>query len=117
VVLGEVRPQAVNGLSTATYCDVLMYPRPWHPRGEQWTPTMTSWPVAKQVVTVASSQVYPQSRSFHFPSNICVDPCTNLHGELESRRSITGGEVHCTKDLLQCTVPWRCSFSSPDKAI
>jgi hypothetical protein len=24
----------------------------------------------------------------------------NLHGELESPLPITGGEVHCTKDLL-----------------
>jgi hypothetical protein len=117
VALGEVRPQAVNGLSTTTYGDVVMSPSTWHPRGELQTPTMTSRPVAKQVVMVASSQVSLQSRSFHFPSNIRVDPCTNLHSELELRRSITGGEVHCTKDLLQCTVPWRCSFSAPDRAI
>jgi hypothetical protein len=52
VALGEVRPQAVNGLSTATYCNVVMSPSMWHPRGERRTPTMTSRPVAKQVVTV-----------------------------------------------------------------
>jgi hypothetical protein len=103
--------------STVTYCDVVMSLSTWHPCGERWTPMMTSRPGMKQVGMVASSQSYPHSRSFHMPGNIRVDLCTNLHDELESPRPITSGEVHYTKDLLQCTVPWRCSFSVPDKAI
>jgi hypothetical protein len=116
VALGEVRTLVENGLSTVTYCNVVTPPSTWHHRGERRTPMMSFRSVVKQVGTVASSQSHPRSQYFHLPGNIHDESCMNLHGELEPPRPITGGEVHCTKDLLQFTVPWRCSLSAPDRA-
>jgi hypothetical protein len=50
------------------------------------------------------------------PRNIRVEPCTNLHGELESLRPITDSEVHCISGLFQSSVPWRSRLARPDRA-
>jgi hypothetical protein len=77
VTLNKVKTQAADGLSTATYYDVVTSPSTWHPCGKQQTSAMASRPVAGQVGTVASSQSHPRSRSFHWSDNIHAAPCMN----------------------------------------
>jgi hypothetical protein len=87
-------------MSTATYCDVVTPSSTWHHRDERRTPTMAFRSTVKQVGMAANAQTHSLSRYFHPPGNIRVEPCTNLHGELESSRPITGGEVLCISDIL-----------------
>jgi hypothetical protein len=98
--LDEVKAQVVSWSSTATYCNVVTPLSMWHPRNERRTPTMTFRLVAKQVGKAASARTHPRSRYFHSPGNIRVEPCTNLNGELESSRPITGGEVLRISDIF-----------------
>jgi hypothetical protein len=101
MALNGVKAQAVNGLSTATYCDVVTPSSTWHHRDERRTLTMAFWPIVKQVGMVASAQTHPWSQYFHPPGNIRVEPCMNIHGELESSRPITDGEMLCIFDILR----------------
>jgi hypothetical protein len=101
VALNGVKARAVNGLSTATYYGVVTPSSTWHHRDERRTPTMALRPIVKQVGTTASAQPHPRSRYFHPPGNIHFEPCTNLHGELESLRPIIDGEVLCFSDILR----------------
>jgi hypothetical protein len=99
VALGEVRPLAINGLSTTTYCNVVMSPSTWHPRGERRTPTRTSRPVVKQVGTVAGSQSYPRSRSFHLTGNI------RGHNLIRARIFTSSSNHHAWSPTARYTAP------------
>jgi hypothetical protein len=103
VALNKVKTQAADGLSTATYCDVVTSPSTWHPCGKRRTPVMASRPVARQVGMVASSQSHPRSRSFHWSGNIHAAPCMNLYSAAPRIFA-----VHCTMAIF---------FSAPDRVI
>jgi hypothetical protein len=62
VALNGVKVRAVNGLSTATYCNVVTPSSMWHQRDERWTPTMAFRSIVKQVGTTASAQTHLRSR-------------------------------------------------------
>jgi hypothetical protein len=83
VALTGAKAQAADGLSIATYCDVVTSPSTWHPCGKRRTPAMASRPVAGQVVTVNNPvirlQLLPALRSFTLSSY----PCATRH---ESQR-------------------------------
>jgi hypothetical protein len=101
MALDEVKAWVVSWSSTATYCNVVTPLSMWHPHDERRTSPTAFQPVAKQVGKAASAQTHPRSRYFHSPGNMRVESCTNLNGELESSRPITGGEVLHISDIFQ----------------
>jgi hypothetical protein len=101
-----------NWLPTMTYRDVETPSSTWHNREGRRTLTMAFRPIVKQVVTAASAQIHLWPWYFHSSSNIYVEPCTNLCGELGSWHEIAGNEVLCTRDLFRyCTMPTPLSVS------
>jgi hypothetical protein len=118
--LNGVRSRGSKWLSTTTYCDVVTPSSMWHHHEGRQTPTTASWPIVKQVGTVASTQTHPRPWYFHPSSNICAEPCmiftasSNHHARSPAARCTTScdlSQLLFTRNTL-LNLPHRASLGA-----
>jgi hypothetical protein len=86
--------QAIDGLSTVVYCDVVTLLNTWHPYGKRRTPAMVistgrgASGHSDQLTISSAVEIFSPAMVIHFSQARIVAAGVNLHV------GITGGDVH-----------------------